>query len=250
MSTPELTVLRVPPVTAPSPSPPAPSAAWRRAAGQARILSWASLAWMTIEGVVGVIAGLDAGSIGVVSWAIGSVVEGLAAVIVVWRLTGSRVMSSTSERRAQRAVGASFFLFVPYILFEVVHKLITGAEPQRNWVAIGVLASSVVLMPALGWAKLRLGRRLDSGATSGEGVANLICAGQALVGLVGVLIGSAGLGFLDPVAALVISAIAIKEGRELWRGEECGCHAMPGMPTEATVAADGACSDDCCTGAG
>src|SRR6202011_3650620 len=97
-----------------------------------------------------------------------------------------------------------------------------GSQPQRNWLAVALLASSIVLMPALGWAKLRLGRLLDSSATAGEGRQNLLCAVQGAVGLVGLLVGSAGVGFLDPVAALVIACIAAKEGAELWRGEECG----------------------------
>src|SRR3954452_19646954 len=212
----ELPVL---PMTTVAPRGPA----WQRAARLARALSWASLLWMSAEGVVGLIAGAEANSIGVISWALGSVVEGAASVIVVWRLTGARTLSETSERRAQKAVGVSFFVFVPYIAFEVVHRLIAGEQPERNVLAVALLVSSIVLMPALGWAKLRLGRTLSSGATSGEGVANLLCAGQAAVGLVGLLLDSAGAAFLDPVAAVVISVIAAREGVQLWRGEECGC---------------------------
>jgi divalent metal cation (Fe/Co/Zn/Cd) transporter len=228
----------------PAASPPAShGAAWQRAARAAVLLSWASLVWMTLEGVLGLVAGAEANSIGVISWAIGSAVEGAASVIVVWRLTGSRRLSESSERRAQKAVGGAFFLFIPYIGFEVVHRLITGEQPDVNGLAVALLASSIVLMPALGWAKLRLGRTLSSGATSGEGVANLICAGQAAVGLAGMLVGSAGAAFLDPVAAVVISAIAAKEGIELWRGDECGCHAIPGL--DAAPSRDG-CDDGCC----
>src|SRR5262249_58879887 len=132
-----------------------------------------------------------ANSIGVISWAIGSVIEGAASVIVVWRFTGARQLSETSERQAQKLVGASFFVFIPYIAFEVIHRLIIGEQPHANWLAVALLASSLVLMPGLGYAKLRLGRTLDSEATGGEGVANLICAGPALVALLGLLLGSA-----------------------------------------------------------
>lgn len=211
---------------------------WHRAARQARLLAWASLAWMTVEGVIGVIAGLQADSISVLTWAASSAAEGLASVIVVWRFTGRRTLSETSERRAQRWVGASFFLLAPYFLYESIHRLVSGSDAETTTLAVAVTASSVVLMPALGWVKLKLGRRLDSGATAGEGVQNLLCAGQALAALVAVLGAGWGLGVLDPVAALIIAGVAAKEGAELWRGEECACHTVPGL--------DGATSTDCC----
>lgn len=219
-------------------------AAWLRAARNARWLSWLSLLWMMAEGVVGLIAGAQAHSIGVISWAIGSAVEGAAAVIVIVRFTGKHRFSETAERRAQKWVAGSFFVLVPYILYQAVSKLVNEAQPHLNWLAVAVLASSIVLMPLLGWAKLRLGEQLDSGATAGEGTQNLLCAVQGAVGLAGLLLASAGAGFLDPVAALIIAAIASKEGAELWRGDECGCYAMPGLETSPTLEPDKDC--ECC----
>ena len=197
---------------------------------------------MTLEGVVGLLAGIEANSISVLTWAASSAVEGLASAIVIWRFTGRRTLSEHSERRAQRWVAASFFLLAPYFLYEAVHRLIAGTEAHSAPLAIAVTASSVVLMPALGWAKLRLGRRLDSGATAGEGVQNLLCAGQALAALIAVVAAGAGVAFLDPLAALLIAAIAAKEGVELWRGEDCECHTVPGLD----AARSDACQDDCC----
>jgi divalent metal cation (Fe/Co/Zn/Cd) transporter len=202
---------------------------WHRAERQARLLAWASLAWMTLEGVVGVIAGLQANSISVLTWAASSAVEGMASVIVVWRFTGQRTLSETSERRAQKWVGASFFLLAPYFLYESIHRLVSGSDAETTTLAVALTASSVVLMPVLGWAKLQLGRRLDSGATAGEGMQNLLCAGQAAAALVAVLGAGWGLGILDPIAALAIAGVAAKEGAELWRGDECACHAVPGL---------------------
>ena len=211
-----------------------------RAARRARWLAWASLFWMTLEGGVGLLAGIEANSISVLTWAASSAVEGLASGIVIWRFTGKRTLSEDSERRAQRWVATSFFLLAPYFLYESIHRLIAGTHAHSAPLAIAVTASSVVLMPVLGWAKLRLGRRLDSGVTSGEGVQNLLCAGQALAALVAVL--AAGVAFLDPVAALAIAALAAKEGVELWRGEECDCHTVPGLD----AAREDACHDGCC----
>lgn len=230
-----------PPAAAGAPVQSVRDAAWLRAARHARWLSWFSLIWMMAEGIGGLVVGAEANSIGVIAWAIGSAVEGAAALIVIVRFTGKNRFSETAERRAQKWVAASFFLLVPYILYESVSRLVSGAEPERSWLAIGLLASSVVLMPLLGWAKLRLGRRLDSGATAGEGVQNLLCALQGAIAIIGVLVGSTGAGFLDPVAALVIAGIAAKEGLELWRGEDCDCRVMPGFE----AAEDGCGNDEC-----
>jgi predicted Co/Zn/Cd cation transporter (cation efflux family) len=198
-------------------------AGWLRAARQARLLAWASLLWMTLEGAIGVVAGLQADSISVLTWAASSAVEGLASVIVVWRFTGRRTLSATSERRAQRWVGGSFFLLAPYFLYESVHRMVSGGDAETTALAVALLGSSIVLMPLLGWAKRRLGRRLDSGATSGEGTQNLLCAAQALVALVAIIGAGSGLEILDPIGALLIAAVAAKEGAQLWRGDGCAC---------------------------
>jgi len=233
MSTPELLSLPATPL-------PRRDAAWLDAARRAKRLAWASLLWMTLEGVVGVIAGLQAHSIGVLTWAASSAVEGMASVIVVWRFSGRRTLSDTSEARAQKWVAASFFLLLPYFLYEAIHRLLTGEQADAAPLAIALTASSLLLMPLLGWAKIRLGRQLDSGATAGEGTQNLLCATQAAFALVGVVGAGAGLAFLDPVAAFLIAGIAAKEGLGMWRGESCECQPFPYLPTEAD------CQEQCC----
>jgi hypothetical protein len=197
---------------------------------------------MTLEGAVGLLAGIEANSISVLTWAASSAVEGLASAIVIWRFTGHRTLAEHSERRAQRWVAASFFLLAPYFLYEAVARLIHGTQATATSLAIALTASSVVLMPLLGWAKLRLGERLDSGATAGEGIQNLLCAAQALAALIAVIAAGAGIGFIDPLAALLIAGIAAKEGIELWRGDECSCHAIPGLDAPPA----GGCHDDWC----
>lgn len=216
-------------------------AGWLRSARQAKWLAWASLVWMTGEGLVGLIAGLSANSISVLTWAASSAVEGLASAIVIWRFTGRRTLSETSERRAQKWVAGSFFLLAPYLLYEATHRLISGTEARATALAIVLTASSVILMPLLGWAKLRLGKRLDSDATAGEGIQNLLCAGQALAACVALIGAGAGFAFLDPLAAFLIAATAAKEGAALWRGED-DCCVTPGLD----VLSPDRCDDDCC----
>jgi divalent metal cation (Fe/Co/Zn/Cd) transporter len=218
VSTPELTLTQRPA----APRSPERDEAWLRAARRARQLSWLSLVWMTAEGLIGVIAGLVAGSVALLGFGLDSAIEGAASVIVIWRFTGSRTHSETSERRAQRAVAVSFFLLAPYITFDAARALVTTSHPEVSWVGIGLAATSLVIMPLLGKAKQRLGRQLGSAATAGEGKQNLLCAYLAAAVLVGLAANAAfGLWWLDPVAALYIAFVAVQEGREAWRGDDC-----------------------------
>jgi divalent metal cation (Fe/Co/Zn/Cd) transporter len=230
------------PLTPPLPREPQRDELWLRAARRARLLSWLSLAWMTAEGVIGIVAGAAAGSIALVGWGLGSAIEGLAAVIVIWRFTGSRTHSDSSERRAQRAVAVSFFLLAPYIAVEAVRSLAGGEHPATSVLGIAVTASSVVLMPALGIAKRRLGEQLGSGATAGEGTQNLLCAAQGAAVLLGLAANAAvGAWWLDGVIALGLAVFAVREGREAWRGEGC-CVSDP----LAAGSGEDSCADDCC----
>jgi divalent metal cation (Fe/Co/Zn/Cd) transporter len=217
---------------------------WLRAAQWARWLAWASLAWMTVEGAVGLLAGVQANSIALMGWALSSVVEGLASMIVIWRFTGSRTLSERSEARAQKAVAISFWLLGPYVAIESIRSLLTRQTSETTLLGIGLTISSLLLMPVLGIAKQRLGDRLSSGATSGEGAQNLLCAylaGAVLVGLVGNTL--LGWWWLDPLVGLLVAAVAIREGREAWRGESC-C-AVPGSVEIGSACGPG-CTDACC----
>jgi hypothetical protein len=221
---------------------------WLRAARRARMLSWASLVWMTIEGVVGLLAGFDADSLSLLIWAASSFVEGLASATIIWLYSGSRLHSATSERTAQRWVAGSFLLLVPYFLYESLTRLLHGSDVHANALGIAVTTSAIVLMPLLGWAKLRLARQLGSGATAGEGVQNLLCAAQASAALVALIGAGAGLAILDPIAALAISAIAVKECAALWRGDGDDCCAPVGF--DGRFEQDGGrCDAGCCDAA-
>lgn len=197
------------------------TAEWRRAASQARWLSWASLGYMAAEGAVAIIAAVLAGSVALLGFGFDSVIEGAASIIVVWRFSGTRTLSESSERHAQKAVAVSFFALAPYIAYEGIAKLVTGEHPETSWLGVGLAVASLVVMPFLGTAKKRLGARLDSEATAGSGVQNLLCAYLAGAVLVGLLANMAlGWWWLDPAIGLGIAGWAIWEGLEAWRGEE------------------------------
>jgi hypothetical protein len=232
---------------------PLARAEWLRLARRARALSWISLAWLGIEGTVAVVAGLAAGSVALVGFGLDSAIEAIASVIVVWRFTGARTTSATSERRAARLVAISFLLLAPYVAAEAILALVTERHPETSPVGIVLALGSLAICPWLGLAKRRLGARLGSEATRGEGRQNLLCAGLAaavLLGLAGNAI--AGLWWLDPAAALAIAAVAALEGVRSWRGEACSCCAAPvpsappppASPLRVLRATPGGCSLD------
>ena len=198
---------------------------------------------MGAEGAIAITAGVLAGSIALIGFGIDSAIEGVASLVIVWRFTGSRLLSPLSEGRAQKLVAIQFFLLAPYVGYESVAALVTGERPDVSWVGIGLAASSVVVMPFLGITKERLADRLGSAATKGEGRQNMLCAylaGALLLGLLGNAL--VGAWWLDAVVGLLIAGVAVKEGREAWRGEGC----CVGDPFGAPPPDDDACSHDCC----
>jgi divalent metal cation (Fe/Co/Zn/Cd) transporter len=215
-------------------------AEWLRLARRARWLSWASLAYMGVEGGVALAAGLVAGSIALVGFGIDSAIEGFASLVIVWRFTGNRLHSQHAERRAQRLVAIQFFILAPYIAFQAIRNLAGGWHPDASSVGIALAISSIVLMPVLGIAKQRIGGRMGSVATQGEGAQNLLCAYMAVALLIG-LVGNAlfGLWWLDPAAALAIAALAVREGVNAWHGDSC---CIPQVGPEVDP-----CPDDCCS---
>lgn len=201
---------------------PTRSEEWLRAAHRARLLSWVSLAWMGAEGAIAITAGVLAGSIALISFGLDSVIEGAASLVIVWRFTGSRLLSHAAEERAQKLVAVQFFLLAPYVAAESIHKLVTGEQAETSWIGIALVTSSLIGMPILGHAKRRLADTLGSVATRGEGTQNLLCAYLAAAVLVGLLGNTLfGLWWLDPAAALVVAGVAVKEGVDSWRGEGC-----------------------------
>ena len=222
-------------------APPAPARDDERLrlARKARALSWLSLAWMTVEGAVAMLAGLAAGSIALIGFGLDSAIEGFASVVIVWRFTGSRIFSAAAETRAQKLVAVQFFLLAPYVAVESVRALVHGERPDETLVGILLALGSVVFMPMLGLAKQRLADELGSAATKGEGRQNMLCAylaGALLLGLLGNAL--VGAWWLDPLVGLLIAFVAVKEGREAWRGE--GCCVAPAVGGDA-------CADPCCT---
>lgn len=195
---------------------------WQRQARRARQLSWLSLAYMAAEGAIAITAAILAGSVALLGFGLDSAIEGLASLVIIWRFTGSRAPSEQAEQRAQRAIAFTFFLLAPYITGDAINALVTRDEPSTSWLGMGLSVASLIVMPLLGVAKKRIGASIDSHATEGEGSQNLLCAYLAAAVLMGLLANSVfGLWWLDPAVGLLIAALAIREGKEAWKGEDC-----------------------------
>ena len=205
-------------------SPPLGRDERERLERRAKLLAWGGNAWHFIEFAIAVGAGIAAGSVALVAFGADSLVEALAGFIIIWRFTGNRLQSETAERRAQQLVAFSYLVLVLYITGEATRTLVLGEHPGVSWVGIGLAAFTAPTMPLLAEAKRRVGRKLNSAATVSEAQQNQICAYLSIALLVGLLANAlAGWWWADPAAALVIAAVAAKEGWESWKGESCEC---------------------------
>jgi divalent metal cation (Fe/Co/Zn/Cd) transporter len=192
---------------------------------RAKLLAWGGNAWHFVEFAIAVGAGVAAGSIALVGFGIDSLIESLAGFIIIWRFASRRSRSETAERRAQQLIAASYAILVVYILVEATRSLVGGEQPEASWVGIGLAAFTAPTMPLLARAKRRVGHQLGSAATVSEAEQNQICAYLSIALLVGLLANAlAGWWWADPAAALVIAAVAAKEGVESWKGDDsCDC---------------------------
>ena len=191
---------------------------------KAKWLTWLSLGWHGVEAAVAVVAGVLAGSVALVGFGADSLIEAAAGLVVLWLVSADRLSSRRHERRAQQLIAASFLLLAAYVFIESGRDLIAGHHPQASWLGVGLATVTLVAMPPLAAAKRRVGRALGSAATVSESRQTMLCAYLSAALLIGLLANAlAGGWWADPIVALVIGAVALREAREAWRGESCGC---------------------------
>ena len=197
------------------------SAADRARLGRrARLLAGASVAYNVVEAVVAVGAGLVAGSVALVGFGLDSTVEVSSGLIVLWQFR--HPLPEAREQRALRLMAVSFFALAAYVGVESVRGLLGDSRPAASPVGIGLAVASLLVMPLLSLAQRRTGRALGSQAVVADSTQTLLCTYLSAVLLVGLLVNATlGWSWADPLAGLVIAAVAVKEGREAWRGEAC-----------------------------
>src|SRR3954469_25058970 len=191
---------------------------------RARRLAWLGVAWHVAEAAVALGAGLAASSIALVGFGADSLIESVAGLVVLWRFGTPRAGSADAERRAQKLIAVSFYVIAAYVGVEAIRALLGGGEAGASWVGIGLAVVTLATMPPLAHAKARVGDTLGSAATKSEGRQNMVCAYLSAALLVGLGANAvAGLWWADPLTALLIAGVAVREGRDAWRGDACGC---------------------------
>ena len=215
----------------------------RRLGRRARLLAGISVLYNAAEAVVAITAGTIAGSIALVGFGLDSVVEVSSGLIILWQFR--HPLPESRERQAVRLMAVAFLALAAYVAFESVRALVVGHDPEPSRVGIALAVASLVTMPFLSWAQRRTGRSLGSAAVVADSTQTMLCTYLSAVLLGGLLLHSAfGWAWADPVAGLLIAAVAAREGYEAWQGKGCACGPAP---VDVAVAGEPAgCADDCC----
>jgi divalent metal cation (Fe/Co/Zn/Cd) transporter len=209
-----------------------------------RLLVAATITYNVIEAVVAIAAGTVAGSVALIGFGLDSVIEVTSAAAIAWQFAAAD--PERRERTALRIVAGSFFALAAFVTVEAVRTLTTGDEPDRSTVGIVLVAVSVVVMPFLSWAQRRAGRELGSASAVADSRQTLLCTYLSAGVLVGLVLNALlGWWWADPLVALGLAVVAVREGRNALRGEVCctptraddGCGCAPG------------CTAPCCAGA-
>jgi divalent metal cation (Fe/Co/Zn/Cd) transporter len=208
-----------------------------------QLLVAATITYNVIEAIVAISAGTVANSTALIGFGLDSVIEVSSAAAVAWQFAGRD--PEAREKTTLRIIAFSFFALAAYVTIESVRSLLGGAEADHSTVGIALAAVSLAIMPGLSYAQRRAGRELGSRTAVADSKQTLLCTYLSAVLLVGLLLNSLfGWSWADPIAALVIAAVAIKEGREAWRGDTC-CTPIPSTAAAAN-GIDG-CQDGCCS---
>ncbi|HZN75197.1 MAG TPA: cation transporter [Micromonosporaceae bacterium] len=231
---------------------PTPPSTWttdpeqrRKLSHRAQLLAAASVTYNAIEAIIAITAGVIAGSVALVGFGLDSIVEVSSGLIILWQFRHR--LPESRERRALRMLAISFFALAAYVTFESLRALIGGNNPDTSPVGIGLAIASLIVMPFLSWAQRRTGKALGSNAVVADGTQTLLCTYLSAVLLVGLVLNATlGWGWADPIAGLIIAAVAVREGHAAWKGEGC-CAPIAG----STIAGGCGCSegtrtDGCC----
>ena len=195
-----------------------------------RLLGAATISYNVIEAAVALTAGAQASSTALIGFGLDSLVEVSSAAAVAWQF--STPDHEDREKAALRIIALSFFALAAYVSVESVRALLGYAEPRPSIVGIVLAAVSLVVMPWLSWAQRRTGRELESRSAVADSKQTLLCTYLSAVLLVGLGLNSLfGWSWADPIAGLIIAAVAVREGREAWKGRNC-CGPVP-LPESA-----------------
>lgn len=185
-----------------------------------RMLVAATITYNVVEAVIALVAGTVASSTALIGFGLDSVIEVASAAAVAWQFSGSD--PEKRERTALKVIAVSFFALAAYVSVESGLSLLQGERATHSTAGIVLAAVSLLIMPGLSYAQRRAGRELGSASAVADSKQTLLCTYLSAVLLVGLVVNSLfGWWWADPLAALVIAVVAVREGREAWRGHHC-----------------------------
>ena len=186
-----------------------------------QIIVTITITWNVIEAIIALSAGAVASSSALIAFGLDSVVEVLSAAAIAWQFAGGR-NHADREHVALRVIAFAFFALATIVTVDAIRTLTGNGEAAPSTVGIALAATSLLVMPGLSWFERRTGRELGSAAVVADSKQTLICAALSGVLLAGLLMNSLfGLTWADPIAALVIAAVAVREGVKALRGDTC-----------------------------
>ncbi|ALR11716.1 hypothetical protein BST43_18440 [Mycobacteroides saopaulense] len=205
-----------------------------------RLFVAATITYNVIEAVVALTEGARVSSTALIGFGLDSVIEVSSAAAVAWQFSAKD--PEAREKAALRVIAFSFFALAAYVTVESIRALVGFGEARHSTVGIVLAAASLAIMPVLSWAQRRAGRELGSASAVADSKQTLLCTYLSAVLLAGLLVNTLfGWSWADPIAALVIAAIAVREGMNAWKGESC---CGPGLTSGVDVIGDDACG--CC----
>ncbi|MFE4424866.1 cation transporter [Streptomyces sp. NPDC056817] len=218
-----------------------------------RLLVAATITYNVIEAVVAITAGTIASSTALIGFGLDSVIEVSSAAAVAWQFSArEHAVREAREKTALRIIAVSFFALAAYVSVDAIRALAGTGEAERSISGIVLAALSLAIMPFLSAAQRKAGHELGSASAVADSKQTLLCTYLSAVLLVGLLLNAIlGWAWADPIAALIIAAVAVKEGREAWQGKGC---CAPNATTAAVASASAeadACGSwppacDCC----
>ncbi|WP_182909629.1 cation transporter [Microbispora sp. H13382] len=209
-----------------------------------RLLVAATITYNVAEAVVAITAGTLASSAALVGFGLDSVVEVASAAAVAWQF--STPEHEKREKTALRVIALSFFALAAYVTVDALRTLLGAGEADHSTPGLILAALSLIVMPLLSYAQRRAGRELGSASAVADSRQTLLCTYLSAVLLAGLALNSAfGWSWADPIAALVIAAVAVKEGREAWRGDPCCAVPAASVSAPADTAHDDGCAGGC-----
>lgn len=211
-----------------------------------RLLVAATITYNVVEAIVAITAGTIASSIALIGFGLDSVIEVSSAAAVAWQF--ARPDPQRRERGALRVIAASFFALAAYVTVEALRTLIGGHQPEQSEVGIVLVTISVIIMPFLSWAQRRAGREYGSASAVADSRQTLLCTYLSAAVLLGLVLNAAlGWWWADPVVALGLALVAVREGRAALRGQTC-CPAIHLDDDEDSCGCAAGCTSPCCAG--